>query len=250
MDPLSGVCQTIAFRMHIEGPGCSYDEEKTWILIVSCSCSYVGNLRSTAIAHFSCIICHQIRGWMANMKQNGGLCHNRMHGLQVKCLIFDFRVWAIYSMDVHHILIILESKCAMCIVYYAWCATNSRYSCIEIVKLNGHYTKFSMISGTVCISISTIVWWCMMGNGLYMHLEYITIRRGQSLYNAPAASWPRTAASAMYLPVQATSSIGGSHIGIFQLHWNGSMAMAAIMQFAMYNRISTSKWEWKIRIGI
>ena len=35
MAPLRGVCQTIVFRMHIESLGCSYDEEKTWICIVS-----------------------------------------------------------------------------------------------------------------------------------------------------------------------------------------------------------------------
>jgi hypothetical protein len=43
------------------------------------------------------------------------------------CTLSHVCVWAIYSMDMHHILIILESKCAKYIMNDALQITNSRY---------------------------------------------------------------------------------------------------------------------------
>ena len=58
------------------------------------------------------------------------------------------RVWTIYIMDMHHILIILESKCAKYIM-------NDALQMHVIGWLFVHYcTKVPVTSGTDCISIA------------------------------------------------------------------------------------------------
>ena len=106
MVPLRGLGQSIVLRMHIEGPG-SYDEENTWICIVSCSC-----IQEFLDPHNAV--------YMHNMLAN--ICIDSQYGAkqparpqpyaQATCIMSHVRVWTIYIMDMHHILIILESKCA------------------------------------------------------------------------------------------------------------------------------------------